>query len=240
MRPAPARADVWHLRIPAWSAALDQASSVLDDEERARARRYVREVDRRRFVVAHIGLRRLLGTYLGIAPRDVALSRAPCPRCGGPHGRPKVLGTPPPLYFSMAHTADVALFALAAVPVGIDVEAVARSLVVEDVVAALHPDERLAIGSMPPDSRATAALGCWVRKEAYLKGLGTGLGVDPATVRVGCGAAKPVDEPIATDGPEGWTVIDLPAGAGYLAAVALASASSEAPLTLNSHVLSVT
>lgn len=106
----------------------------------------------------------------------------------------------------------------------------------DDLAQALHPAERFAIDSMPPNSRATAALGCLVRKEAYLKGLGMGLGLDPTTIHVGCGAAKPVEEPIAGDGPGGWSLIDLPsAGAGHMAAVALAPAPEAAPVRLSSQ-----
>ena len=52
------------------------------------------------------------------------------------------------------------------------------------------------------------ALRRWVRKEAYLKGLGTGLGLDPATVDLS------VD-------PPGWQVLDIPAGSGAMSAVAV-------------------
>lgn len=227
----PGRVDVWRFQISAWSMALCRAGNLLDAEERARARRCPREVDRTRFLITHILLRRLLGSYVGIPPRDVTLSRAPCPNCGGPHGRPQALDTGIRMHFSMSRTEDMALIAVAAVPVGIDVETLLPSLVVHDLVEALHPAERLAIDSMPPDSRAKAALTCWVRKEAHLKGCGTGLCVDPASVHVGCGAAKPVAEPLAADGPDGWSLIDLPAGTGHIAAVALASVP-DAPVML--------
>jgi 4'-phosphopantetheinyl transferase len=58
-------------------------------------------------------------------------------------------------------------------------------------------------------------LRCWVRKEAYLKGLGIGLGDDPASVDVGPGPGP--------EGPDGWSVVDVEAGPRYLAAVALAA-----------------
>jgi 4'-phosphopantetheinyl transferase len=53
-----------------------------------------------------------------------------------------------------------------------------------------------------------AALRRWVRKEAYLKGLGTGLGLDPATVD------------LSAD-PPGWHVAEVDAGPGLVAAVAV-------------------
>lgn len=222
--------DVWVLHIPTPHPVLDHAMTALDAEEAARARRFVRAADRTRFVAAHVGLRRLLGTYLGVAPSEVALSRAACPCCGGPHGRPQVLGAQ--FHFSMAHSADVVLYAVAAVPVGVDVEAVANveaaaGVAVRDLRGILDPAERSAVDAMPSTARARAILGCWVRKEAYLKGIGTGLAIDPAQVHVGC-ATGPTDEPVATDGPDGWGLVDLPMGTEHVAALALAATPATA------------
>lgn len=220
----PGTVDVWVLHIPTPYPVLDRAMTVLDAEEAARARRFVRAADRTRFVAAHVGLRRLLGAHLGVAPSEVVLSRAACPRCGGPHGRPQALGAQ--FHFSMAHSADVVLYAVAAVPVGVDVEAV-EAVTVQDLLGILDSAERSAVDALPPPARARAILGCWVRKEAYLKGIGTGLAVDPAQVHVGCGTG-PVDAPVATDGPDGWGLVDLPVGAEHVAALALAATPATA------------
>jgi 4'-phosphopantetheinyl transferase len=68
----------------------------------------------------------------------------------------------------------------------------------------MHP------GELPLDR--AGALRRWVRKEAYLKGLGTGLGIEPATVD------------LSAD-PPGWRVRDVDAPDGYVAAVAVATGS---------------
>ncbi|MGW1189195.1 4'-phosphopantetheinyl transferase superfamily protein [Streptomyces sp. NPDC002559] len=63
---------------------------------------------------------------------------------------------------------------------------------------------------MPPEGRPTAFARLWARKEAYLKGLGTGFGRGIAA------------DDVRGDLP-GWCVTDLPAGPGH-AAVAAGSA----------------
>ncbi|MHA7957015.1 4'-phosphopantetheinyl transferase family protein [Streptomyces sp. L500] len=200
--------DVWLLRIADGSTwPLDD----LDADERTRAAGFLRPLHRERFVASHGGLRRLLGAYLGLPPADVALTREPCPGCGGPHGRPAVAG---PLHFNLSHAGELALFAFADTPVGADVEEEQSAAVVADVSPMLHPAETAELAALPEPERPAAFARCWTRKEAYLKGTGTGLAESPAVTYVGTGSA-----PVA---PPGWTLTDVEAGPGHAAAIAVA------------------
>ncbi|MEU7053747.1 hypothetical protein AB0A67_36435, partial [Streptomyces eurythermus] len=93
VRPAGRRdAFLWVVRAPAPDAPPDAALlGVLDPVERRRAAALRRPADRALYVAAHGTLRRLLGDRLGLPPAEVALTRLPCPGCGGPHGRPAVV-----------------------------------------------------------------------------------------------------------------------------------------------------
>jgi 4'-phosphopantetheinyl transferase len=122
---------------------------------------------------------------------------------------------------SLSHTAGLAAIAVAADPVGVDVEPRDRSAEhLEHLAPQLHPDEQRWIASSP-DRRATL-LRCWVRKEAAMKGRGIGL-------------AEPLDEhshawPGAHGVTEdGWHVVDLDAGEEHVGAVAVRGAAGEAP-----------
>ncbi|MEV4443788.1 4'-phosphopantetheinyl transferase superfamily protein, partial [Streptomyces sp. NPDC049577] len=182
-------------------------------EERARAAAFVRDAHRERYVAAHLGLRRLLGAYLGIGPADVELMREPCPGCGEPHGRPAVAGAP--LHFNLSHAGDLALFAFADTPVGADVEARQPASVVAEVSRLLHPREIAELDALAEGDRPAAFSRCWTRKEAYLKGTGTGLSESPSVTYVGSGPL-----PAA---PDGWTLTDVEAGPGHAAAIAVAA-----------------
>jgi 4'-phosphopantetheinyl transferase len=183
------------------SPAAVLAGAVLSDDERDRASRFRRPSDRHAYVAAHTALRVLVGARLGLPPHAVRFGREPCPLCGGPHGRPTVVGGG--LHVSLSRTAGVAAVALSPAVVGVDVESTGRAVTLDDLVVALPPAEL-------PAADRDAALRRWVRKEAYLKGLGTGLGLDPATVD------------LSAD-PPGWQVLDVPTAPGLMGAVAVRS-----------------
>lgn len=187
------------------------AGAVLDAAEQERAARFLRPADRHRYLAAHLALRVLLGGYLALPPREVALVRETCPCCGGPHGRPAVAGAP--LHFSLSHSGDVAYLAFAGVPVGIDVEEVPDAEALADVLPLLHPAEIAELNALPDTDRRTALARVWCRKEACLKAEGTGLARGLVDPYVGS-APAPASVP-------GWTLRDLRAPAAYAAALAV-------------------
>lgn len=100
---------------------------------------------------------------------DAVVVAGPCPRCGGPHGRPRVEGAAAEASLSYADGRAV----VAVVPrdvaasIGIDAEAG-------------HPDDLAHVERMRPGT----TLREWTRVEAALKADGRGLAVDPALVRI--------------------------------------------------------
>ncbi|MFI1962955.1 4'-phosphopantetheinyl transferase family protein [Streptomyces pathocidini] len=202
---------VWGVRVSEYAERAAGDAWLLDESERARAAAFVRAVDRDRYRVAHVVLRRLLGAYLACDPAGVAFVREPCPGCGGPHGRPAVPGALP--HFSLSHSGDLVLLAFAETPVGVDVEAVPSPETANEVAAVLHPRERAEIGALPAGRRADAFARCWTRKEAFLKGTGKGLAEAPSVTYVGAGP-----EPA---GPPGWAVADLALPGAYAGAFAV-------------------
>jgi 4'-phosphopantetheinyl transferase len=213
------------LRIPD-SAAAAEAAGVLDASEARRTAAFQDPAARVRYLTSHVALRFLLGAQLDIPPREVEFVREPCgmPDCERPHGRPAVAGHPRS-HFSLSHAGDYALYAWSAVPVGADIESLRLMAdALGRTAARLHPAERQAIAALPADSRARAALGCWVRKEAFLKGIGTGLAAGVGTHHVGlAGRFAP------PGAPEGWTLVDVAVPDGYQAAVAVRTPNGGVP-----------
>ncbi|MGW1774658.1 4'-phosphopantetheinyl transferase family protein [Streptomyces sp. NPDC002104] len=189
----------------------------LDAKEHKRAAAFIRPNDRLTYLSAHIALRRLLSAYTGIAPGLLKFGRDACPCCDRPHGRPVLLDSPVPLHFSLSHSHGVVLIGIATSTVGIDVQRV-PSLETTDLCSPdLHPMEQKELAAIDKATDRQLAFGrLWTRKEAYFKGLGTGLGRELSADYLG------TDEgPEAPERPEGWIVQNLPSCPAHVAASAL-------------------
>ncbi|MFJ8313165.1 MULTISPECIES: 4'-phosphopantetheinyl transferase family protein [unclassified Streptomyces] len=229
MRPATGRLppdglDVWWMAVPPRQDAeadrrtTEWAQALLDPLQTQRAARLRQPERRHRFISAHAGLRLLLSHYLGAAPARVALHRAACGHCGGAHGKP--YAEDGALHFSMSHSGQGVLYAFAPRPVGIDLETAPLRAGAEDRLAGyLHPEEQTDLAALPPGERASAFLRCWVRKEAYLKGIGVGIAHGVDGVRVGLGA-RPGRPGAVSEGDGGWRLVDVNVPTGFVAAAA--------------------
>ncbi|MGW9302714.1 4'-phosphopantetheinyl transferase family protein [Streptomyces cyaneofuscatus] len=209
---------LWALDTPGGTRVPAAAAAELAPAERRRAAAFVRPSGRLLYVRAHLALRRLLSAYTGIAPALLELRRDACPRCAGPHGRP-VLADPPGLHFSLSHSHGLALIGIARTPVGVDVQRVPTARTVELCLPVLRPREQRELLDLPAAARPRAFGELWTRKEALLKGIGTGLSH-------GVGAAPYLGTHHASGrsaGARGWSVADLPGCPDHAAAVALAA-----------------
>jgi 4'-phosphopantetheinyl transferase len=180
LRTAPRGADV-HL----WPIDIGRCTSddeaLLDDIEKARADRFVKEADRTRFVAAHAAKRRILSAYVGVPPSQ-------CSFVVQKGGKPE-LSNDPSLQFSLTHAGNRAVMAVASTAaVGVDLE-LPRTLNDIDALAGevATQAEVESLRALPPAAREGAFLCLWTRKEAALKACGTGLAGLPKELDVGCG-----------------------------------------------------
>jgi 4'-phosphopantetheinyl transferase len=217
---------VWRLKLSSATGTSELDWACLDDAERTRAMRFVRDADRRRFVVAHASLRRILGERLGTDPRRLAFER-------GAFGKPALVGSG--LQFNSSHSGDWVLHAVSAVgPVGIDVEAVGTHGDDTALLArVLAPDEQAALRRLPPTRRDAAFTDVWCRKEAYLKGLGEGLLRRPlADIGVGTrdDGARLLFDRASVDAMVSWVLHTIDVGAGHAACLAYRGPAREVTL----------
>jgi 4'-phosphopantetheinyl transferase len=154
--------------VHVWCADLDTAGdpALLDDGERDRVERVMREPARRRTAARRAVLRELIALSTGLDP-------AALPIVADAHGRPSCPAAAD-LDFSCTSSGRRALYALArGARVGIDVELVAdRPLPVRRYMT----ERELGAGIDP--------LRAWVVKEAVAKGVGTGLRLPPAGIEI--------------------------------------------------------
>ncbi|HMF61025.1 MAG TPA: 4'-phosphopantetheinyl transferase superfamily protein, partial [Vicinamibacterales bacterium] len=152
----------------AWS----RWTTMLDDEERARAARFVFERDRHQFIAAHALLRILLQKLAG-GPAGAWRFTV------GPHGKPSLhpdhrLGR---IAFNISHTRGAVACAMTLDhDIGVDIEDLERpGRLLEIAHTYFAPDELIILRSAPPADQRSVFLRLWTLKEAYIKAHGDGL-----------------------------------------------------------------
>ncbi|HEX4489807.1 MAG TPA: 4'-phosphopantetheinyl transferase superfamily protein [Acidimicrobiia bacterium] len=161
--------DVWSLRLGPDARAERDAWSVLTPDEQRTADRYRDPADRAARIRTRALLRTVLGRALDRDPRVVEIIATA-------DGKP-VLADPAVPRFSVSHSralAVVAVVATGATELGIDIEPRRDFAWAEVAERFFAPAERAAIDGLAAGERLDAFLAIWVRKEAYLKGLGLG------------------------------------------------------------------
>jgi phosphopantetheinyl transferase len=126
-------------------------------------------------------LQAILSVYLNLGPAEIEFEQDSCSACGAAHGKPRLASRIcSPLRFSVAHAGSTSVVAVSLCEVGVDIEHVpswATYAAVESI-ACTRAEQRW-LAAIRPEQRTAAFARLWVRKEASLKAIGTGLNVDP-------------------------------------------------------------
>jgi len=146
--------------------------TLLSREERDRAARFARALDRAAFIAGRAAMRRMLADELGLAPARVAI-------VAGKHGRPRLapeLGSLVDFNVTHASTCVAGALARSGARVGIDVESTSAvrdlDILIQEVTGVR---ERTLLAHLQGVERVNAFLACWTRKEAIAKAVGTGV-----------------------------------------------------------------
>ena len=144
---------VWACRTDRESADAARYAELVPADVAARARRLRSPAARAEALIAGAFMRAVLAEETGIAPEQLAFTST-CSWCGDPaHGKPALVaaGAAPPPCFSLAHTAGLALLAVGAAEVGVDVERAGRIGVADGNELVLSTAERGTLPAHPGD-----------------------------------------------------------------------------------------
>jgi 4'-phosphopantetheinyl transferase len=205
--------------VQVWRADLrridmNKAPGLLSGEESKRARRFLLEVHRQRYIAARSWLRLVLGRVMGTAPESLEFGY-------GNLGKPRLAWAPIPS-FNLSHSGHEAALAISwSREVGIDIEIVRPDpLDLPSAAMVLSPPEMAMVAKS--SDRDRALLRCWVRKEAYAKALGGGLDRQLSSLTLTSAAGEVIQ-------PPNFEVVDVEDHSGVVLAVALAEASAPNP-----------
>lgn len=230
--PAPTLETIacWRVDLEQPEASVATLETVLSDDERARAARFVFSRDRRRFIVTRACLRALLARACDEPAKAIRFAYAQ-------HGKPSLAARTgaPAVHFSVSHSADVALIALTrGTALGVDLEAVRPLPDLLDIASRFFtPTETETIMTVPPEERELAFFLCWTRKEAFSKALGDGLTLALDRYRVACRPGEPariLDIDGSAAAAAEWAVSDLRPAPRFVGAAVMRGAPR--PLSL--------
>ena len=228
--PRPAAAETLVMRVDLDpqpdSAGFEQLHQwkVLSEEERARARRFVRPRDGRRFSVCRGSLRLILGHLTSSPPQAIAFRF-------GPGGKPELVPNraadhAPRLRFNVTHSDELALIAVTLDrELGVDLERQRTISEAARIVGSYFTAaEQVHFAALDEETGHSAFLRGWTRKEAILKAKGVGLAGLANSYETMFGISELGDrfraaEPFPRIGE--WWLWEAAPCAGYFAALAV-------------------
>jgi 4'-phosphopantetheinyl transferase len=210
--------DIWIIQLEQDDEQVSCLEPVVSADERERAQRFVFAHDRRRYVVAHGMLRRILGRYIGLQPDSISFRV-------GPYGKP-CLTESETVRFNLTHSGVLGMVAITTGrEVGADVEQIRPELADLSVARRFFASaEVAALASLEGVARVRAFFACWTRKEAYIKALGLGLSLDLGSFAVTVAHDEPPRLLSANGGASEiarWQFHTIDAAPGYAATVAV-------------------
>lgn len=220
IRLAPNTIHLWGIELEGSRRCLERCTGWLDEVERHRAARLVREDTRQRYVLAHGGLRAVLSRYLGVSPDVVPLDRS----ATGKPSLTKELRNRSAITFNLSHAHNRALIAVSQTQeIGVDLEFIRSDVEIAKLSERYFThDEHTAIMQAGEVQRASRFFRYWVAKEALLKAQGIGLrGLSDCEIRLETdGDDREVRTRLGAQFPDTLRVRLLPCEKGWEAAVA--------------------
>lgn len=219
------RVHVWRLPVASLVDWAEERTQTLTTREREKILRKHRREDAERETVARVGLRVLLGGYLGRGAGNIVFGTEM-------RGKPVLADSPaevPRIEFNVSHSGAWVMMAFSmGIPLGIDVEQY-REIERDELISGFFSaPEQASWKSVSKDYQRQVFFEAWTRKEAYLKGLGVGLtkALDSFAVELDPEARPAIlwDREHPRAGSE-WRLEDVSPEVGY--AGTLAAAASE-------------
>ncbi len=206
---------IWCIQIDMPFHITTSFNKILSNGEKYTAKRFRSEGDRRRYIVSHGALRKILGKYLQTDPQIIQYIYSPF---GKPLLPSDINGKQ--LYFNLSHSDEYALCAVTLnQPIGIDLENIHPAPDIEAMARHFFSfKENEMIFTHPPDQRLQFFYNLWTLKEAYLKATGKGIrNLNNIEISLSQNGLPSVIDKENKSASDDWTILQLKPAAGYAA-----------------------
>ena len=213
--------------MPLYGTEADLAASWLSEDEIERVNRYRFKEHRHAFCAGRAFLRLVLAQYIGVLPQAIRFRL-------GARSKPE-LDQPASarwLQFSLARSDAFVMLAVAMrSPVGIDIERVRDDFDLTQTARCHFTEPEFESWmALPAVQRPRAFFALWTRKEAFLKGTGTGIDrpLDRLVLPIKAGGlANDAKAAPGQDGGGRWSIVEVATPPSHAAALATGWASPE-------------
>jgi 4'-phosphopantetheinyl transferase len=158
---------VWIIEINSQLPVLHKLQQLLSSDEKAHAARFHQDKDAQQFIITRAILRILLADTLAVQPEDIHITTLG-------NKKPILAKNDKEVHFNVSHSGDRAIVAIANQAVGVDIEFLQAGFEYHSVAEYAFSDMEAASLRLSNDP-VQEFFRLWTRKEAFLKGLGTGL-----------------------------------------------------------------
>lgn len=185
--------------------------SILSDEEKTKAARFIRPHDAVKYITNHIFRRKILSQYLDINPSDINYNFYP-------HGKPYIQNSL--LTFNHTYRNNYGLLAISNnTEIGVDIEYIKTLQDPTTFASFSFTEEEKAIIFADGNFNHEAFFTFWTFKEAFIKTTGTGLNVDISKINLANFLFEETN-PMVNYNNQLFTIKKLTAPEGYLSAYA--------------------
>ena len=164
---------LWRSNLDRPTETIEKLALILSTDEQIRANKFHFSKHRNRFIVARAILRKILGNYLQIDPKELLFKYSS-------RGKPALNNneSEEQIQFNLSHSEDLALYGFTYnLQIGVDLEYFRPTCDVENIAQRFFsPREYNIINSISDQEKQRTFLQIWTAKEAYLKATGEGLG----------------------------------------------------------------
>ena len=189
-------------------------NSYINDDEEARASRFINPQHGMQYRNVRGMLRRLLSHYIDTAPEVIEFSYAE-------HGKPSLKNNSQ-LHFNLSHSRDMAAYAFSRDrELGVDVEYMRRQKDLHGMIRHVGSvKEQAELKNLPEIEMLDAFYRLWTRKEAFIKAVGRGLGMGLRSIHIGTQeSASPINVEYKNERLAEWFVQDITPPTDYKLAV---------------------